>query len=152
MEVERKYLVRELPSDPGEETAIRQGYLALDGDVEVRVRERAGSYVLTVKGGEGVARAEVQVELDAERFEELWPLTDGRRIEKRRRVLGLDDGRVAELDLYAGPLDGLATVEVEFESRADAEAFEAPTWFGEELTGVAGWSNAELATRGRPDD
>jgi CYTH domain-containing protein len=40
--------------------------------------------------------------------------------------------------------------EVEFPSRAEAEAFEPPSWLGRDVTGEAGWSNAELATDGRP--
>ncbi len=54
------------------------------------------------------------------------------------------------MDLYDGDLDGLCTVEVEFADRAAAGAFEAPGWFGAELTGQPGWSNAELARDGRP--
>ena len=38
MERERKFLVDRLPDDLGPAVAIRQGYLALDGNVQVRVR------------------------------------------------------------------------------------------------------------------
>jgi adenylate cyclase len=43
-------------------------------------------------------------------------------------------------------------VEVEFASRQEAEAFDPPDWFGAELTGAAGWSNAALARHGAPPD
>ena len=41
---------------------------------------------------------------------------------------------VAEVDRYGGELDGLWTVEVEFDDEAAAEAFAPPAWFGPELT------------------
>ena len=149
-EIERRFRVGDLPAGRGDGTPIRQGYVALDGHATVRVRDNGGTFVLTIKGGEGRVRTEVEVELDEKRFEALWALTEGRRIEKRRHELPLGV-HTAELDLFGGVLDGLAIVEVEFDSEEAAGAFEPPQWFGEELTGVPGWSNAALATHGRPD-
>jgi adenylate cyclase len=60
------------------------------------------------------------------------------------------DKHQSEVDVYAGPLAGLCVTEVEFNSEADAGAFVPPAWFGLELTGKPGWSNAALARRGRP--
>jgi CYTH domain-containing protein len=40
---------------------------------------------------------------------------------------------------------------VEFVSEQAAKEFCPPPWFGREVTDVDGWSNAELARRGRPD-
>jgi CYTH domain-containing protein len=39
---------------------------------------------------------------------------------------------------------------VEFDSEDDAAAFAPPHWFGREVTGQAGWSNAALARHGLP--
>jgi adenylate cyclase len=150
-EIERKFRVRDTPESLGEGTQLRQAYLAVDGGVEVRVRDKGGTYVLTVKGGRGVERTEVEVDVDGASFDELWALAPDRRIEKIRHEIDVD-GHTAELDVYAGPLEGLVVVEVEFASRDDAEAFVPPEWFGEELTGDPRWSNAALATAGRPPD
>jgi CYTH domain-containing protein len=149
-EVERKFRVARIPDEVGDGAALRQGYLAIDGDVEVRVRDEDGRATLTVKGGSGLERAEVEAPIDAAQLAELWPLAGDRTIEKVRHRLPLG-GAVAELDLYAGRLDGLAVVEVEFPDRAAAEAFTPPDWFGEELTGRKGWSNAALARHGVPE-
>ena len=83
----------------------------------------------------------------------MWPHTPGRRIDKTRYRVALDDplADVAEVDLYAGELAGLCVVEVEFGSETEAAAFVPPDWFGRELTGEPGWSNAALARHGRPD-
>jgi adenylate cyclase len=148
-EVERKFRVRETPRSLGGGTRLRQAYLAVDGNVEVRVRDRGGIHVLGVKGGRGVRRTEVEVEIGSTDFDELWTLAPDRRIDKTRHRIDID-GDVAEVDIYSGPLEGLAIVEVEFASRRDAEAFVPPPWFGEEVTDDPRWSNAALATSGPP--
>jgi CYTH domain-containing protein len=152
VEIERKFLVTQRPDAladaPGRE--IRQGYLAIDGTVEVRLRADDAGHALTIKGGHGRTRLEEELELDADRFERLWPLTEGRRVDKRRFCIDLDDGHVLELDVYAGALQGLMTAEVEFTSEADSEAFTPPDWVGPELTGDARYANQSLAAHGRP--
>jgi adenylate cyclase len=150
-EIERKFRVARVPAGLGAGTSLRQAYVAVEGDVEVRVRSDGTHHVLTVKGGAGLERDEVEVAIDAAVFASLWRLAGDRHLEKTRHRIGLD-GLTAELDLYAGALAGLAVVEVEFASRQEAEAFDPPDWFGAELTGAAGWSNAALARNGAPPD
>lgn len=151
-EVERKFRVREVPPSLGEGTRLRQAYVALDGEVEVRVRDRGGTHVLGVKGGRGLRRTEIEVGIGADDFDELWALAPDRRIEKTRHRVALDDhGHLtAEVDVYAGALEGLVVVEVEFADPRQAAAFVPPPWFGDEVTGDEAWSNAALATSGRP--
>ena len=151
-ERERTFLVADMPELPGEGTRIRQGYLALDGDVQVRIRDREGhGRSLTVKGGRGAVRAEVELVIDADRFEELWPLTAGRRIEKTRHVIPVD-GADAELDVFGGDLTGLVVVEVELDSDDAMARFEPPAWFGPEVTDDDRYSNATLAVGGLEPD
>lgn len=150
-EIERKFRVARLPTGLGTGASLRQAYVAVEGDVEVRVRSDGTHHVLTVKGGAGLMRAEVEVAIDAAAFDELWGLAGDRHLEKTRYRVDLD-GLTAELDLYAGQLAGLAVVEVEFPSRREAEAFDPPDWFDAELTGEPGWSNAALARHGAPTD
>lgn len=149
-EIERKFLVSDLPTPLPPGVPFRQGYVALDGEVEVRIRIKAGAATLTVKAGSGLRRSEVEVPVGVEDAEELWGHAGGRRIEKDRHAVPLDGGAVAELDVYHGALEGLHTVEVEFADEQAAGAFAPPAWFGEELTGRKGWSNAALAVHGRP--
>ena len=149
-EIERKFLVHVLPDPLESGVHLRQGYLAVDGDVEVRIRLDDEGPRLTVKAGAGLARTEVELPLQDEAAEDLWPHTEGRRVEKVRHRQTLEDGAVAEIDLYEGDLAELCTVEVEFPSEAEACSLSAAAWFGSELTGQAGWSNAALVTRGRP--
>jgi CYTH domain-containing protein len=152
MEIERKFLVSAPPPDLGRHpaSAIRQGYLAVAGDgTEVRLRDRDGAAVLTVKSGGGLVRVEEDLPLDAERFGRLWPLTEGRRVEKVRHLIPAD-GLTIELDVYGGDLEGLVVAEVEFPSEAAAEAFAPPAWLGQEVTGDERFKNQRLALDGRP--
>jgi adenylate cyclase len=150
IERERKFLVASTPDDIGPPTRLHQGYLALDGDVSARVRRSGDDAVLTVKGGSGRDRTEVELDLDGDQADALWPLTEGRRLEKDRHRVDLGGGLTAELDVYAEDLDGLRVVEVEFGEDQDPDAFEPPAWFGDELTDDPRWSNAALATDGPP--
>ncbi len=152
-EIERKFLLDQLPpavsSSAGER--LRQGYVAVDGDVNVRVRIVADVATLTVKAGAGLARTEVEVAITTVQAEALWAHTVGRRIEKSRYRVSLDtDGPTAEVDEYFDALAGVMVVEVEFPTIAAATAFQPPDWFGPEVTGDPRWSNAALASTGRP--
>lgn len=155
MEIERSFLIEhDPPVAPERVEHIDQGYLAIDRDgTEVRIRRRGNDMTLTVKSpDEGRSRVEEELELDAERFERLWPLTAGRRVEKDRQLVSLPGGLTAELDIYAGALAGLRVVEVEFASEPDAVEFTPPAWFGRELTDDGRYRNRELAVHGRPLD
>lgn len=150
-EIERKFLVTDVPDADvlGDGVRLRQGYVAEDGPVEVRVRVAGPVAVLTVKAGRGLNRVEVESPIGLDAAEALWPHTEGRRIEKVRHRLRVDSTAV-DVDVYGGSLEGLCTAEAEFASEADAAAFVAPRWMGQELTGRVEWSNAALARHGRP--
>jgi adenylate cyclase len=152
VEIERKYLVAELPPDlrAWEAQRIEQGYLAITDDVEVRVRRRGDRATLTIKSAPGLVRVEEELDLDERRFASLWPLTAGRRVVKTRHVREAAPGVVLELDVYEGDLEGLYTLEVEFGDEDAARAFAPPPWAGDDVTGDPRFANQALATAGRP--
>jgi CYTH domain-containing protein len=150
-EIERKFLLGELPATlrlAGGER-IRQGYLALDGDTEVRLRTGSKAPRLTIKSGRGEVRTEVELDVSGPDAAALWELTEGRRLEKTRRRIRIGDAE-AEVDEYGGDLQGLVVVEVEFDDDDAARAFQAPAWFGRELTGEDAYANRSLACDGLP--
>jgi CYTH domain-containing protein/CHAD domain-containing protein len=149
-EIERKFLIGEMPGGESGRTEIEQGYLALDDQAEVRLRRAGDELLLTAKTGSGEVREEVEVPIDRGAFESLWPLTTGRRVRKVRHYVPLGGDRRAEIDVYEGELEGLRTVEIEFGSRQEADRFEPPAWLGEELTGDERYANRSLATVGLP--
>jgi adenylate cyclase len=150
-EIERKWHVPAAPGGLPPGSTLRQGYLSTATEGEVRLRDKAGRLRLTVKQGRGLTRAEVEVDVTPAQFEALWPLTAHARIEKTRHVL-THAAHAIEVDVFTGALAGLCVAEVEFASEADAAAFAPPAWFGVELTGRDGWSNADLAVHGLPAD
>jgi adenylate cyclase len=151
IEIERKFLVEQLPAgaDSHPSGEIEQGYLAITDDVEVRVRRYGDQSFLTVKSSGNESRVEEEIEIDRRRFDALWPLTEGRRVQKRRYRIPVGD-LTLELDVYHGDLEGLLIAEVEFESLADATAFVPPGWLGDEVTDDPRYKNKRLATRGLP--
>ena len=150
-EIERKFLVADPPAwlEGCRSQAIEQGYLAIGEDDEVRVRRREGTAMLTVKRGHGEERLEQEVEIDDDQLGALWPLTEGRRIEKRRYRVD-DADPMIEVDVYAGTLEGLVTAEIEFPTREAADRFSPPDWIGEEVTGDDRYANQRLAIHGAP--
>lgn len=159
MEIERKFLLNGVPPTVrfarGE--PIRQGYLALDGDTEVRIRISSKGAVLTIKAGRGGVRVEEEIALEEGQGQALWELTEGRRVQKTRRRVRLadppaDGELLVEVDEYSGELDGLVVAEVEFPDEEAARAFEPPAWFGRELTGDPRYANRTLASDGMPEE
>jgi adenylate cyclase len=145
VERERKYLLAETPpfSDPG--VPLRQGYLAIDGSVSVRVRESAEEgCTLTVKAGRGAVRTELEWPLTLEQFAAAWDQTRDRRIHKTRHRLPLGPHTV-EIDVFHDDLDGLLLAEVEFESDDTMATFRPPAWFGPEVTDDDAYTNASLS-------
>jgi CYTH domain-containing protein len=155
IEIERKFLVPQPPADLSRwpSSAIEQGYVAIGEDgTEVRLRRRDGAAAfLTFKSGGGRSRVEEELELDPERFERLWPLTEGRRIVKTRYEIPGEGDLVIEVDVYGGDLDGLVVAEVEFGSEEAADGFAAPSWMGREVTEDRRYKNQRLALEGAPD-
>jgi CYTH domain-containing protein len=93
---------------------------------------------------------EEEFEIDADRFGRLWPLTEGRRLEKTRHLIPAGAGLTIELDVYSGALAGLMVAEVEFDSEEAADTFEPPDWFGPEVTDDVRFKNQRLACDGAP--
>ncbi|HYU61422.1 MAG TPA: CYTH domain-containing protein [Solirubrobacterales bacterium] len=152
MEIERKFLVARPPDglERHRSEPIGQGYLAIGNEgEEVRLRKLGERTFLTVKRGRGEVRTEQEAALEPDQFDVLWPLTEGRRVFKTRHWIPLGDLEI-ELDVYGGELEGLVTAEIEFESEAHADAFEPPSWLGEDVTDDDRYKNESLATGGLP--
>jgi adenylate cyclase len=152
-EIERKFRLSETPDwlTECDSNRIEQGYLAVEeGDgAEVRVRRYGDNAWLTVKRGSGKTREETEIDLTEEQFDTLWPLTEGRRIDKVRYIVPHDTFEI-EIDVFEGDLRELVTGEVEFESEAASNEFEPPDWLGEEVTGDPRYANESLAVYGAP--
>lgn len=149
-EIERKFLVSSLPFSLKDEDCDKfvQGYLK-SNEREKRVRAvNDEKFYLTEKYGHGVKREEFEKEITREDFQNLLQDVDGELIKKRRYYLDVGAKNPAELDVYFGHLAGLKTVEVEFSSIDESNAFIVPDWFGEEVTNDKKFKNKSLAKSG----
>ena len=149
VEIERKFLVREQPANLNRfpHQSIVQGYIFTNEHFELRLRKKADKRLLTIKKGAGLKRTEVETSLSSEQFDRLWPLTEGKRLQKVRYEIP-HNGACIELDVYSGILEGLILAEVEFASEQESISFEPPSWFGKEVTEDERFKNKNLVFSG----
>jgi CHAD domain-containing protein/CYTH domain-containing protein len=148
LEIERKFLLRGVPRRKGRTVhRIDQGWLPGEKVVERvrRIRSDDGTrWLRTIKIGHGLARVELEEEIDHELFRKLWRLTRGRRVSKRRYVWA-DGERVWEIDRFSGR----DLVIAETEMRDPQEIVNLPAWLGRyvirEVTGDRRYENVNLA-------
>ena len=146
MEIERKFLVNEIPGDLNrfEYHELSQGYISTFP--VIRIRQWDDEYILTVKSGGLLAREEYEINLSREEFENLQGKVSGNIIKKTRYIIPIEDtGLKVELDIFHGAFEGLVYAEVEFPDIETAEAFTPLPYFGREVTMEGGYSNAALS-------
>lgn len=147
-EIERKFLIKELPKnlEKYKKIEMTQGYL--NTSPVVRVRRENNDYFLTYKGSGLLSHSEYNLPLNEEAFKHLLSKCDGIIISKIRYKIPLENGLVAELDIFNGDLAALKLAEVEFESVDAANAFTPPTWFGEDVTTDKRYRNSYISMYG----
>lgn len=155
-EIERVWLLREHPQLPrdAERWVIEQGYLHAGASTEGRIRRITRpdgriTHVHTSKRGMGMVREEIEREIDASEFGQLWPSTEGRRIAKvRHRVR--ESGLVWEVDAFTSIPLHMAEVEL---PAADTPVG-MPEWLCaavvREVTDDPRYRNSSLALHGLP--
>jgi adenylate cyclase len=145
-EIERKFLVVNDSWRDGveSESHLMQGYLSEGKTATVRVRIKGDAAFLTIKGKmQGISRSEYEYPIpvaDAEAM--LRELSVSPPIDKTRYRVRCGE-HVWDLDLFHGDNAGLIMAEVELE-HAD-EAFEMPTWAGQEVSADLCYYNVNLA-------
>ena len=145
MEIERKFLPKYLPENLEQYPShkIEQAYLNT-GPV-VRIRKQDDEYILTYKGGGMMARAEYNLPLNKESYYHLLEKADGNVISKTRYKIPINNELTAELDIFDGTFQGMELVEVEFKTVDDANSFQKPDWFGEDVTHDKHYHNSYLS-------
>lgn len=152
LEIERKFLLAATPEElmkdgriaVTREQRIWQTYLAIDETQELRVRKLEEtatgevSFTHTFKNGNGLQREEIEYEITEDIYRQIVnafgfiPLT-------KTRITATWEGRTVEIDSY--DQIQLTVLEVEFASLEEATDFEAPAWFGEDISTQKHYSN-----------
>lgn len=147
LEIERKFLVKgDYKKEAFKAFRITQGYLSSASGRTVRVRIRDDKGFLTIKGKAakgGFSRFEWEKEIPVGEAEELIALCEDGVIDKTRHLVKVGD-HIFEVDEFHGNNEGLTIAEVELGS--EDEAFESPSWLGEEVTGDKRYYNSHLVS------
>ena len=122
-----------------------QGYICSDPDRTVRVRVRGDKGFLTIKGRgseDGLSRYEWEKEIPVSEAFELMALCGSGVIDKTRYLVPFGK-HIYEVDVFHGANEGLVLAEIELSD--EQEAFEKPSWLGEEVTGDVRYYNSMLS-------
>ena len=144
MEIERKFLVKDMPENLENYPCrqIKQGYLSTDPVVRVRADDE--NWYLTYKSGGMMAREEYNLPLTETAGRHLLAKADGNIISKKRYLIPLDPYTV-ELDIFDGVWEGLVIAEIEFPDLESAQNFTPPDWLGREVTYDGRYHNSWLS-------
>lgn len=144
-EIERKFLVGgDFKSSAFKATRITQGYLSSVPERTVRVRVKGDKGYITIKGignSTGASRFEWEKEIPVEDVKALLEICEPGVIDKTRYLVKAGE-HTYEVDEFYGDNEGLTVAEVELSD--ENEAFDKPSWLGEEVTGDPRYYNSML--------
>lgn len=144
-EIERKFLVSgDFKSSAFKATRITQGYLSSVPERTVRVRVKGDKGYITIKGignFTGASRFEWEKEIPVEDVKALLEICEPGVIDKTRYLVKAGE-HTYEVDEFYGDNEGLTVAEVELSD--ENEAFDKPSWLGEEVTGDPRYYNSML--------
>lgn len=152
LEIERKFLLPEYPQQLIQEGQLKiltrhsidQTYLAIDGGQELRVRKITDldsgevTYTHTFKDGKGISREEIEYFISEGLYNQMIEAVKMIPLVKERTT-GVWNGITIEIDVYTQLK--LSVLEVEFDSLEEAESFDAPEWFGKDVSVERQYSN-----------
>jgi len=159
LEIEKKWVIAkdEIPYDLSnmERFEITQTYISYSPEVRVRkiVNDGITYYTTTTKeyvNDKGIVRKESESYITQQEYEEALENKLGNTIYKTRYQIEID-GHIYAFDIFNGDLNGLAYLEIEFDSEQEAIAFEEPSWVIKDVTNNRRYKNQELSKYGMPN-
>ena len=143
IEIERKFLLDQIPPGVSHGLVICQGYMLNQKDRVVRIRTKGSKGFLTIKGKTvNTRRSEFEYEIpraDAQQMLDLFceaPLVEKTRFKIEFR------GFEWVIDRFAGENSGLIVAEIELDH--ESQPFETPPWAGGEVTHDPRYYNSNL--------
>lgn len=144
IEIERRYLVinDSWKTEIQGIFSIKQGYLNLEPESNVRVRVKDDKGYLTIKGEpNNISRQEFEYEIPIEDAEKILTLCQSPIIEKVRYEILIED-HIWEIDEFSGKNQGLIIAEIELTS--EEQAYKKPEWLGIEVSNNPDYYNLSL--------
>lgn len=149
LEIERKFLLDldKTPYDFSKLTkkSIEQGYIIHTPEIRVRAISD-NEYFMTIKSNtdDPTVRNEIEFKISKDAYTTLMSRDDINKIRKNRYVINEGNNKF-EIDVFEGKLKGLACLEVEFNSKEEADSFVIPNWIVKEVTNDFRYRNSYLA-------
>lgn len=134
MEIERKFLIKEMPdlSDVNP-VHFERYYLSISEDTEERIQRTNDEYSYEKKVTvDALSRSTEKKKITKEDFEELKGASNNAII---RDSFALSPN--ISIKIYHGIYEGLVRAEVEFSSKTEADNYTPATWMGREITNSA---------------
>lgn len=158
-EIERKWLLKTIPSMvlEGIRSEVVTYYLSVDPEVRIRKRKLEGSneyeyFLLDIKSDGTISRDEVTIKLNEAQFDQLAKMVGKDAIIKDYYLLDIQNGYKLELTVVdPGSDTEFIYCEVEFEEEEDAARFLLP-FEGEEVTSNSYWKMKNYWKRTRLDE
>jgi CYTH domain-containing protein len=144
VEIERKFLVKNdaWRAHVTHSERLRDGLVAREDEIKVRVRCYGERTTLCVKGGRtGLSREEFEYDIPRDHAEAIFAHCAGRILEKTRHYVPGPAG-TWEIDVYHDALEGIVIAEIELAS--ETAVVELPDWVGEEITGDPRYSKTRM--------
>lgn len=155
-EIERKFLIKvdKIPYNLNtfDKYSLEQAYISFSPEVRIR-KANDNMFWFCVKtpvDSTGLVREEHEFEITEEEYLNLLRKTEGYIITKDR-YQGIVGRRIYCIDIYSGMFEGLAYLEVGFDSVEEANSFVAPDWVEKDVTSDKRYKNGNLARYGLQD-
>ena len=159
LEIEKKWVIDKdkIPYDLSKADCFEITQTYINYAPEIRVREIKSNgmtwYMMAIKryvNEEALTREESDFYITKEEYEHTVVKGLDNTIYKKRYQFDVD-GLTYAVDIFEGNLDGLAYLEIEFESEELANSFETPDWIIKNVTNDRRFKNQELAQFGMPE-
>lgn len=152
MEIERKWLIDKdnIPYNLNDydHLDIEQAYISFSPTIRIRKISNKNEYILTIKSKskDDISRQEYEINISEKEYEDLLKKKEGIIISKTRYMIPVDS-YIYEIDLFNNEYEGLAYLEIEFNSIEEANEYKEPSWVLKDVTHEHGYSNSFLARK-----
>ena len=144
MEIERKFLINEFPSNLSEieRTDMYQAYLSTSPVVRIRrkINQNKSSYKLCIKGEGTLVREEVEFSISEDEFSRLSGIVNNTFIHKEFRTYKLGNHILECSKVDFNGKNEFYYAEIEFSSVEEANSFTVPDFLKNEVTEKTGYT------------
>ena len=146
IEIERKFLIKELPSDFEETIHIKQYYLSNNKNMVQRLRifNKENAIMSFKEKTSKMSKYEFEYNIPLEDAHKMISILNVPFIDKKRHIIYIDSVKW-EIDEFLGNNKGLIIAEVEL--KTENQSINIPNWIDKEVTNDKKYYNYNLALK-----